>query len=107
MKIFKKCIPSVCESVYRETFLPHRETMRLSSKPWDLRGLLLSGGRVVQCSDSFMHGIVLSLILYKSIRIKNKKFVGVLDKYRGGRGVCMSIALISHICVKLLRDLRY
>ena len=44
MKIFKKCIPSACESVYREIFVPDRETMRLSSKPWDLRGLLLDGG---------------------------------------------------------------
>ena len=33
MKIFKKCIPSACESVYREIFVPHRETVRLSSKP--------------------------------------------------------------------------
>ena len=39
MKIFKKCIPSACESVYREIFVPHRETVRLSSKPRDLRGL--------------------------------------------------------------------
>ena len=59
MKIFKKCIPSACESVYREIFVPHRETMRLSSKPRDLRGLLLDGGRVVQCFNKFMHGIVL------------------------------------------------
>ena len=55
-----ECIPSACESVYREIFVPHRETVRLSSKPWDLRGLLLDGGRGVQCSDKFMHGIVLS-----------------------------------------------
>ena len=33
MKIFKKCIPSACESVYHEIFVPHRETVRLSSKP--------------------------------------------------------------------------
>ena len=52
MKIFKKCIPLACESV--------PETVRLFSKPCDLRGLLLDGGRVVQCSDKFMHGIVLS-----------------------------------------------
>ena len=26
MKIFKKCIPSASESVYREIFVPHRET---------------------------------------------------------------------------------
>ena len=58
MKIFKKCIPLACESVYREIFVP--ETMRLSSKQCDLRGLLLDGRRVVQCSDKFMHGIVLS-----------------------------------------------
>ena len=32
MKIFKKCIPSACESVYREIFVLHRETMRLSSR---------------------------------------------------------------------------
>ena len=58
MKIFKKCIPLACESVYREIFVP--ETVRLSSKPCDLRGLLLDGGRVVRRSDKFMHGIVLS-----------------------------------------------
>ena len=99
MKIFKKCIPSACESVYREIFVPHRETMRLSSKPWDLRGLLLDGGRLVPCSDKFMafmawHCIVMK-ILYESTRIKNKKyneklnnamykFGWVLDKYGGG-----------------------
>ena len=33
MKIFKNCIPLACESVYREIFVPHHETMRLSSKP--------------------------------------------------------------------------
>ena len=33
MNIFKKCIPSACESVYREIFVPHHETLRLSSKP--------------------------------------------------------------------------
>ena len=53
MKIFKKCIPLACE-----IFVP--ETVRLSSKPCNLRGLLLDGGRVVQCSEKFMHGIVLS-----------------------------------------------
>ena len=42
MKIFKKCIPLACESVYREIFVP--ETVRLSSKQCDLRGLLLDGG---------------------------------------------------------------
>ena len=26
MKIFKKCIPLACESVYREIFVPHRDT---------------------------------------------------------------------------------
>ena len=31
MKIFK-CIPSACESVYREIFIPQRETVRLLSK---------------------------------------------------------------------------
>ena len=30
MNIFKKCIPSACESVYREIFVPHHETVRLS-----------------------------------------------------------------------------
>ena len=45
MKIFKKCIPSACESVYREIFVPHRET----SKPWDLRGL---DGRAVNWLQS-------------------------------------------------------
>ena len=49
MKIFKKCIPSACESVYREIFVPHRETVRLSSKPWDLRGL---DGRAVNWLQS-------------------------------------------------------
>ena len=39
MKIFKKCIPSASESVYREIIVPHRETVRLSSKPSDLRRL--------------------------------------------------------------------
>ena len=28
-----KCILSACESVYREIFEPHRETLRLPSKP--------------------------------------------------------------------------
>ena len=26
MKIFKKCIPLACESVYREIFVPHCDT---------------------------------------------------------------------------------
>ena len=26
MKIFKNCIPSASESVYREIYVPHRET---------------------------------------------------------------------------------
>ena len=30
MNVFKKCIPSACESVYREIFVPHHETVRLS-----------------------------------------------------------------------------
>ena len=34
-----KCIPSACESVYREIFVPYRETLRLPSNPWGLRGL--------------------------------------------------------------------
>ena len=45
MNIFKKCIPSACESVYREIFVPHHETVRLSSKPWDLRGLVMTGSQ--------------------------------------------------------------
>ena len=36
-------IPSTCESVYREIFVPHREIahkiVSLKAKPWDLRGL--------------------------------------------------------------------
>ena len=32
MKIFKKCIPSACESVYLEIFVPHRETVRFFLK---------------------------------------------------------------------------
>ena len=93
MKILKKCIPSAFESVYREIFVPHRETVRLSSKPWDLRGLLLDWGEgcpmLWQIYAS--HYIVIK-ILCKSIRIENKKyneklnkamhkFVRVLDKY--------------------------
>ena len=45
MNIFKKCIPSACESVYCEIFVPHHETLRLSSKPWDLRGLVMTGSQ--------------------------------------------------------------
>ena len=33
MNIFKKCIPSASESVYHEIFVPHYETVRMSSKP--------------------------------------------------------------------------
>ena len=32
MKIFKKCIPSASESVYREIFVPHRETWEVCSQ---------------------------------------------------------------------------
>ena len=42
MKIFKKCFPLAFESVYCEIFVP--ETVRLSSKQCDSRGLLLDGG---------------------------------------------------------------
>ena len=36
MNIFKKCIPSACESFYREIFVPHHETVRLerSGNDW-------------------------------------------------------------------------
>lgn len=30
--IQERCIPSACQSVYREIFVPHRETARLPSK---------------------------------------------------------------------------
>ena len=110
-------IPSACESVYREMFVPHRETVRLSSKPWDLRGLLLDGGRGVQCSDKFMHGIVriVMKILYKSIRIKNKKYNEKLNKAMhkfeywtsmgGGRGgICMSLIWISQTVISHFKE---
>ena len=29
-----RCIPSACQSVYREIFVPHRETVKLPSKWW-------------------------------------------------------------------------
>ena len=93
MKILKKRIPSAFESVYREIFVPHRETVRLSSKPWDLRGLLLDWGEGCPMLWQIYawHYIVIK-ILCKSIRIENKKyneklneamhkFVRVLDKY--------------------------
>ena len=99
MKIFNKFIPLACESVYRKIFVPHCETMRLSSKPWDLRGLLLDEGGEgcpMLWKIYAWHGIVMK-ILYKSIWISNKKyneklnkampkFVGVLGKYGGGGG---------------------
>ena len=117
MKIFNKFIPLACESVYRKIFVPPHETMRLSSKPWDLRGLLLDEGGEgcpMLWKIYAWHGIVMK-ILYKSIWIRNKKyneklnkamhkFVGVLGKYGGGGvgvgvGVCMSLVWISSMVI--------
>ena len=77
--------------------MPHRETMRLSSKPWVLRDLLLDGGGLSNtltnlCMALYCHEN--SVQKYKNneqrntMRKLNKamhKFVGVLDKYGLGR----------------------
>ena len=116
MKIFNKFIPLACESAYRKIFVPPCETIRLSSKPWDLTGLLLDEGGEgcpMLWKIYAWHGIVMK-ILHKSIWIRNKKyneklnkarhkFVGVLGKYKGGGGVgvgvCMSLVWISSMVI--------
>ena len=109
MKIFKKCIPSACESVYREILC-------LIVRPWDCpqnrEAWEVCSWKGEGCPILWQiyawHCIVIVIvivrkILYKSIRTKNKKyneklnkamhkFLGVLDKYGwrvgwGGGGV--------------------